>query len=537
VFTPPVRLPKFTSLRELGARLWVRRALLAVPVLALMSLFIATGFRGIDFGTHWDEIPWHIQPAREMIGNGVFLPRAYIYPSLSKWLVLWPAVRGGIETAWQVGLDHKAIQTAMMKIVAQPDYLLQARRIFVVVSAFGILWLYVAALVLGRRWWEAFIAAACLGLSWEFAYHARWLANDCLLTQFAALTLLMLALFERTRLPAWLYGAAVAAGLGTSTKYPGVVLLVPILIVGASSLSLRAVRAQLFRAVTVCAVAFGAYVVTSPGTLLDPFVFLYDAHRINAVYSKSHYGYTVTSTAQHFKIALTYLTVSYFSPWKLAAAAMAGSVIWGAVLWLRRERRFGAVLVAFPAAFLIFFCAKYRVAVARNYVLLVPFLALLAARGVADVVDRLPRRWLRTAALSGLAVLAVAQAAFLVRAGESIKYPDVDRDARDAVAFVANHPREVFRISARVRALAAAQHLTLPTNVSQGAAPADAAVFFIEAEGPGPYNAKTNDAWLTRASFGPREVNINWYSTWEGRDRIVVVNLDRSKPAAIPLKR
>ena len=278
--TPSVP-PRFvSSLRDLAARPWARRVGLAAPAVALFTLFVATDLRGVDFGTHWDEMQWHIQSARDMVDSGVFLPHTYIYPSLSMWFVLLPVVPVGLETALTTGFDHRAIQAAMKAAAAGPDFLLTARTVFIVVSGLAIVWLYAAALVLRRTWWEAFIAAATLGLSWEFAYHARWVANDCLLTQFAALTILMLALFHRTGRPGWVYGAAVAVGLGTGTKYPGVILLVPVLIAGLAALPRWAIGRQLSRAVLLCALAFAAYLVTTPGTLLEPFTFIYDYHRI-----------------------------------------------------------------------------------------------------------------------------------------------------------------------------------------------------------------------------------------------------------------
>ena len=40
----------------------------------------------------------------------------------------------------------------------------------------------------------------------------------------------------------------------------------------------------------------------------------------------------------------------------------------------------------------------------------------------------------------------------------------------------------------------------------------------------------------TRAIFGPREVNFNWYSTWDsGRDRVVVMTSKKAKAASVDL--
>jgi hypothetical protein len=132
--------------------------------------------------------------------------------------------------------------------------------------------------------------------------------------------------------------------------------------------------------------------------------------------------------------------------------------------------------------------------------------------------------------LSACGAVAVAQAVFLIRAGESIRHPEPTVYVSQAIAYIADHPHQRFHVSGRVRALAAEQHLALPANV--GDAPVDAFVFQPIAEGPSPWSWKTNDAWLTRAVFGPREVNFNWYSTWGGHDRIVVMTNEKTPAIA-----
>jgi len=130
--------------------------------------------------------------------------------------------------------------------------------------------------------------------------------------------------------------------------------------------------------------------------------------------------------------------------------------------------------------------------------------------------------------------VAVWQAVFLIRAGERIRYPDSQRDARESLAYVAQHSKQRFRVSPMVRALAEAQHLALPGNVTEG--PADAVVFFAKAEGPGSWSWKTNDPWLTEAVFGPMEVNINWYSSWAGgQDRILVMTTAKARWTRVKL--
>ncbi|HEY5090840.1 MAG TPA: glycosyltransferase family 39 protein, partial [Polyangia bacterium] len=267
-----------------------------MPVLAIFSLFVVTGIRGIDFGYHWDEGFAQIKPVQDMVSTGLLLPRASGYPGFSKFLTLLPAVPVGIKTAIQKKGDPRLVQAAMLAVVNGPSFLLNVRQVYVVFSALAIIWVWGAALALRRPWWEAAVAAAGVGLSWEYAYHARWVATDCPLVQFSALTLFMLALYFRARRPSWLYAAAVAAGFATGAKYQGLVLLLPVLLAGALTLPVRPLRGQVIRAVALTAVAFFASVIASPQTVFDPFANWEELLRISKYYATGHWGHTVTST-------------------------------------------------------------------------------------------------------------------------------------------------------------------------------------------------------------------------------------------------
>jgi hypothetical protein len=511
------------------------RLLVVAPIAALVALFIVTGARGVDLGLHWDEMPWHIDQVRGMARTGVFLPHSYIYPSLSKWLVLLPALPAALHAALVTEGDPGAVQRAMSAVVDAPDYLLSARLVFLTVSSLAMVWIYGAALALRRKPWEAFVAAACLGLSWEYAYHARWVANDCILTQFAAAMLLCLALFQRTRRPRWLYLSAVAVGLGVGAKSPGVVLLLPVTIASVLSLPLRDVRRQVSRLAAVGVIAFVTFLVTTPGLLLEPYVFLTDSHRITAAYSKGHGAYTVTGGWQHARLVLTYLAVDFFAPFRAVSIATAAATVAGGVAWARRDRRFAAVLLASPIVFLVFFC-RYNVMIVRNYLLLTPFLALMAARGFAALQDRRPGRAAPAAVAAALLAVAVFQGAFLVRAGEGIRHHDMKAYVAEAITYAAARPGTRFRLSPGVRALAVEQKLTLPANVQAPVgAPVDAVIFFGQAENANIWVRHANDPWLTEAVFGPREMNYNWYASWVGRDRVLVMTLAKARANSVPI--
>jgi len=519
------------SLREVGERLR-SRAIQLLPLAVLVTLFVVTDLRGVDFGNHWDEVAWQLEPVREMIRTGLLLPRAAIYPAFIKWLILLPALLQGSLTVFEVGLRPNAIHAAMQQAIADPGYLLLTRRLFICVSALSIVWVYAAALVLRLRVWQATVAAATLALSWEFAYHARYVATDCIVVQFCSLTLLLSFAFLRFGGPRLLYAAAVAAGLAVSTKFPALPLLLVVIACSVWKLPLLQVRAQLTRAVALSATAFAAYLVTTPATVFEPFKFLELAQYISARYAQGHYRYSVAPGGEHvFKVGV-YYALSYFSPYRAASVVLALGVPLGAVVWFRKERRVAWILVGFPLLFLAFFCFRYAAFQARNYLLMAPCFGLLLAGGLGALVERLPHAGLRGLVFAALTATGVANGAFLVSAGESVRDADIDREVRRALDYVSARPASRFLLSPRLHAIAATHHFELPPNVVERGG--DRVAFIAPAEGPDPFTWPGNDPWAIDQVFGPRDVNVDWYPNWLSGQRIFVMSVAKAREVGVP---
>jgi len=493
-----------------------------------MTLFVVTGLRGRDFGHHWDEVEWQLMPVRRMVEGRHWIPPAEMYPGVARWLVLVPALPKGLATL----LRGDGIQPGLARALARPDYLLDARSMFIVVSAGAILWVYLAARALGRPRWEASVAAAGLGLSWEYAYHARWLATDCIVVQFSALTVYLLARFQRDRRSWLLYAAAVSAGLGMGTKYPAGLLLVPVWLASALALPVGRVRAQAQRVFLLGASAAATYLVTSPATVLDAAKFVERVAAIQATYARASAGYGVASTWEHLGIVVEYLALAYFSPYRVVALLLFAGLVVGVVAWWREEPRLALLVGALPLAFLVIFGIRYRTVVVRNYLLLTPFLALFMARGFGWLAVRATeRKALLRVGAAALGVVGLAQAWWLVAAGESIRHVTAEAEVRDAFAYVWAHPRTTFQLSPRVRELGGKLQLGAPPNATTS--PAEAVVLFARAEGPSPFTIPANDPFFTLAVLGPREVNFDWYPTWTGQDRVIVMTRAKAEHAGI----
>ena len=523
------------------AHAWLSRVARWAPALLLFALLVGTGLRGIDFGVHWDEGPGQIKPVRDMVASGIFLPHAppysYNYPAVCRWLVLAPALPAGVVAAVRSNLSPEVVKSALLATLDNPAYVFTLRSVFLVLSASVVLWVYAAALALGLRPWAATAAAASIALSWEYAYHARFIATDCLLASLVAATVCVLARYLATRRPELLRVAAALVGVAAGTKYPGAFLLVPVLFVANLAGAPMTLWSRFSRLGGLCAFACASYLLTTPGTLLDPWTFITDLRMLTKYYaSATHAGYTAADGTDHAGMVFGYLALSFFSPYRpLALVAFAASLL-GVMLWARRDPRVWLVLVAFPVVFLLSFCGRYRLVVVRNYLCVAPILALGLGHLVEVVGVYAARR--SRAFKQGLGALLAAalavNAVFVVRAAESIRRVSPAAAVREALDYVASHAPESFRVSPEVQRYATQAHLELPEN-AHVSGKADHVVLFGRAEAPWKWPA--NDPFRTEAVFGPREVNFDYYPTWMGHDRVIVMSHEKAKIAGVAIAR
>jgi hypothetical protein len=199
-----------------------------------------------------------------------------------------------------------------------------------------------------------------------------------------------------------------------------------------------------------------------------------------------------------------------------------GATVVGAASLVRESRRLALVVGSFPLSYLLFFSA-YPVMIPRNYLVLAPFLAVVAARGIVVLVGWLPRRALRRAAIAAVGALLLLDAAWLIHAGESIRVGDKAVFVRELARYVDAHPETRYAASETIL-----RHLPqLDGKPRAHVAPPPLAeaddVIFYASEGYGHLVGLRTRHDLTRATFGPLDVNLNYYPSWLGEDRIVIL--------------
>jgi 4-amino-4-deoxy-L-arabinose transferase-like glycosyltransferase len=348
-----------------------------------------TGVRGVNFGYHWDAIK-HLGAVRQTVETGILLPHSYLYPSMTYLLTLSCVAPEDVAAVASGATSLESFKAAVSPILGTREFLLRVRTVFIVLRALAILCVYAAVLAWRRGHLEATLAAGLLGTSWEFAYHSRWIAPDCLVVVLSAMTLLGFGLAVREGAPlGWFWLSCITAGLACATKYPSGLLLLPCLVAAWLTRG-PSLKSRTKLALLSLLLFSAAFLVVTPGMVLEPFRFIDDVQWQRSVYGvKGHFGYTVRSNLVHsFKI-VQYLGMVFFARHSAIAVLFFGFACFGTYKLVRESAKRAAVFLLFPVLYVLLFSVQ-RVMIVRNDLVVAPFLAILSARGTASLLSLIP---------------------------------------------------------------------------------------------------------------------------------------------------
>ena len=503
------------------------------PVLLPFLLLVITGWRGLDYGAHWDE-PRQFALVEQMIISETLLPGLYNYPSIDYWIDfagLLPELSRGWHTS-PGQPDQRLIDT-----LHSHQYLLRIRAIHLVISSLAVIWIYLLVLAWGRSGTEALLASSLLALSWQVAYHLRWAVTDGVVMQFAALTALLLVLGFKRHSITWLRLAAIAAGFAVATKYTAGLLIIPVLAAGYSNWKRETSSTSLTRLMFGLAAMFLiTYLICTPGTLLQPVKFMNGVLFEFRHYTVTgHRGHTLPRGPVHAWYILVYLSAVLFSRSKLIALFIFACSLIGGYAMVKENRRVAVLFFCFPVLYLLFFSMQ-RVMFARNLLAVAPFLAIAGARGIVFLSKRLsaafsgqhPATERRLSpVIVGFGVLVIAlmtlNGAWLIYAAETIAKRSPQGFATEAASYLREKGGNRFFISPKVRERLIATGAPQLPNVTDNPTQANSLVFYAtEATNRLDWPEYTPN--LTEAWFGPYEVDFNYYPDWAGEDRIVVMS-------------
>lgn len=495
-----------------------------VVTAAVTALFSATGRAGIDFGYHWDE-PVQFNLVNRTIIDGTLLPSGfYNYPSLTYLLSLLSAAG---KVVARIGTGPP---------IAGTEFYLDARTVFLAVSALGGFWLYGTLRTRAGELGAAFGAATYL-LSWQLAYHARWIAPDAVMAQAVALFLFAAFRTRNARLTSiQRHLPAAAAGLAAATKYQGALLLVPAIVL--LVVQARGEPADLRRTLRSVALTLGTFigvfVILTPGAVLQPRAFIDSIRFEMHHYSSTHGGffgafpYDVHSHLSYFAKVWRY--VLFVTPSRSLAVTIAlllFAILGTRALW-RHDRVLAAIVVSTPLFFSLYFSTQ-TVFIVRNFLFLWPFLAVLVGFGVSELL--LVAR-VRGAALAAIGILGLALAwngAQLITTAESIRTGAPSAGATSAAEWLGDQTPAHFAISAGARAAFRDGRVRVPSTRSSSRT-----TYWVTTSGEIQLSNPTLRRWPATApgtfrDFGTGEVDFDYYPTWSGPDRILIFSPDEAR--------
>jgi hypothetical protein len=339
----------------------------------------------------------------------------------------------------------------------------------------------------------------------------------------------------------WLYLAAAVAGLGMGTKYPGGLLLVPVLVAGFFQYKNLAFSRLILRLLVLFGIAIVIFLVSTPAVILRPVEVWSGIYYEVRHYASGHAGHTVSPGAEHGWRMLVYLSTTVFSHFPIIALILFGFSLIGGVALIREDRVMATVVLSFPLLYFLYFSIQ-RAMVARNLLVLVPFLAVLAARGVVTVWNWtlvIPSQERRTAGFARGILCAViimtlsVNIGWLVYAAGTIVDRHSTRFAGNAIKHIEQESWNRFYLSPLVRVHLEQVAQDMPTNVTSEVGEANRVLLYASEGLPHWQDWPANRPDLTERWFGPYEVNFNFYPNWWGDDRIIEMTSQRASELGI----
>jgi len=433
--------------------------------------------------------------------------------------------------------NPEALKNALLPVLKEKAFRLRLRRIFGFVTALTALWIYFAVLIWGRSWLEAVCAALFFTFSWEMVYHARWIAPDGILMQFGALTFLLLSLAWRKSSRLAIFLAAMAAGFGCGSKYPGGLLLLPISAV--IWFARHSLRRAFIDSVLVLSIFSVSYLITTPGTVLQPFAFFGSVAYQMQVYATGWFGYSVRPGIEHVSRMLIYFATQLGSAFEPVAILLMAFCLAGVWALLKECWRSALIVLLFPVVYLLYFSSQAAMIV-RNYLVVAPFVFMVMARGVVWVGSKLRWKLARVGLVAGITLLITLNGIDQVRAAQSIvRRRHVADFVHTFERYTTAHSDWFFLISPGLEHDLKAQHFWGRNLIAQGETKFTLpyqvyASYYSESVLPYRAEWKTNRPGSFVAVFGPREVNLDYYTGWLGDDRIVCLSPNEVRENVLP---
>jgi len=489
---------------------------LVVAIAVTASILISA--IALDFGRHWDEIIQFDLVHDALNDKTTFPTDFYNYPSLTYWLAF---IGYGIATRFNIVYPSDLVTTDAYEFT---------RLIFVIASTSIAVWLYLALRKFVRE--SIALAMSLMSLaSYQFAYHSRWIAPDAVLAAVFALFIWVFCNAASTGRLRWFYASFVVAGIAASTKWQGAILVVPsLLLVGRLNLVDRRTRKRVVLA------GIGIFVVVvvviTPGLLFQTGEAIKDIRFELNHYATTHgtiYGVAPNDVSSHFQYVanmLAYLSLNLTSRFWYISLALFVLSFFGAYCLSRKDKliSFG---IAMPAVLLFLLFANQSVFIVRNFLVFLPVILFFAGFAINSIQKDVARQ---------LTVLCLFVFSLLGMIGNFSDARDVGPNWQE-VAFrklnseIDNHPNREYFLSPGVQSLVSEfDDHGYPNLVECSARTQNIVMLASELSR---FNGALRELPALRdgtyKTLGQNEVDFDFYPSWAGNDRILIMNENDQK--------
>ncbi len=529
-----------------------------------MAFFIHYGLVGIDYGEHWDESYLQLITTNSVKQYSI-LPTGYIYGSF------YPAM-GFVTIAPKITPDIRSVlneiklhpmkhfnpsvlpQTtqyndALVRYINSDPFLRDVRKKYIFFASLIILWAYLIGKQIDprkERHWRELSGVICAGLmafSWEYNYHARFIAVDAAYACFMVLIILMILYALHSSDPAkkrkWLYLAAGLVGAATTTKFTAITFIFPMLMTAILGRWGRPLKEILAVSIRMASSFVTMMVLLNPAACGSNQVYQHVVLWFhNYTVHQEHHPLAVYSNSEHILRTLHYLFTTAFSPYLWIGTGLSLFFMIGLVRLFQTQWRIAFLMLLFGIYYLVLI-ANARLMIVRNYLPLFPFLALIIAHGLNESVQKAwqSRRVLRPLLIL-LAIWPAMNGHWIHFASHTInRNVDPSIYLTQAVDFIQKDKNHTYYVSKifNQRCLAHGIDIHALPNVvrSLDDKPNYAVIFFREFED---WRWMNNRRDLNRVVFGEQAVNFDYYSVWLGRNldsRVHIINGKYATPMGV----
>jgi hypothetical protein len=278
-----------------------------------------------------------------------------------------------------------------------------------------------------------------------------------------------------------------------------------------------------------------AFLFTTPGALIEPGRFFYWLHDISHQYAsgkaENQLPHTVNPGLNHLWLMSWYLSLQALSRFWFVSVFFAALALKGAWDLIRSEIKIAVVFLSFPFAYLLFFSTQ-RVMYVRNLLALIPFLSILAARGLSSLRDGTGGLRILGRVSSAIAVFGlILNAGWNVWAALSIQNAKRGDWFEEVPRYLRRHPDKTFLVSPSVAKKLSDLHMAEVNVTTLTANAADLAILYSGEIKWEEKKANRPDCFVRW--FGPRDVNFNYYPARHLRERYVVIRADEAKDLSV----